>query len=108
MTLWSVKNPVSFGDNMSVTLTRFGTFVITRSSMLLPRVSLLLSCACQEVAVNGTKASSLAPDALSVESQRMSGKLKSPEITILLNWSQTPCRKLSNTSIQLGSSLGGP
>ena len=38
MTLWSVKTPVSFGDNMSVTLTRFGTLVITRSSMLLPRV----------------------------------------------------------------------
>ena len=42
-----------------------------------------------------------------MESQRISGKLKSPEITILSNWSQTSCRKLSNTSIQLGSSLGG-
>ena len=29
MTLWSVK-PVSFGDNMSDTLKRFGTLVITR------------------------------------------------------------------------------
>ena len=39
MTLWSVKPPVSFGDNISVTLTRFRTLVITRSlSMLLPRV----------------------------------------------------------------------
>ena len=44
MMLWSVKTPVSFRDNMSVTLTRFGTFVITRSSMLF-----LLKC--QEVVV---------------------------------------------------------
>ena len=51
MTLWSVKPPVSFGDNISVTMTRFGTLVITRSSMLLPRVGFLLSCACQEVVV---------------------------------------------------------
>ena len=35
------------------------------------------------------KASSLTPDALSMQSQRMSGKLKSPEITILSKWSQT-------------------
>ena len=34
MTLWSVKIPVPFPDNMSVTLTRFGTLVITRYSML--------------------------------------------------------------------------
>ena len=47
-------------------------------------------------------ASSITPDALSMESQRMS------EITILSNWSQTSCRKLSNTSIQLGSSVGWP
>ena len=53
------------------------------------------------------KASSLTPDALSMESQRMSGKLKSPEITMLLKWSQTSCKQLSNTSIELGSSLGG-
>ena len=46
-------DPVSFGDNMSVTLTRFGTLVITRSSMLLPRVGFLLSFACQEVVVKG-------------------------------------------------------
>ena len=77
MTLWSVKTPVSFGDNKSVTLTRFGTIVITRSSMLLPRVGFSLSCACQEVVVKGfNKAvSSLTPNALSMESQRMSGKL---------------------------------
>ena len=42
MTLWSVKPPVSFGDNMLVTFTRFGTLVITKSSMLLPRVGFLL------------------------------------------------------------------
>ena len=60
---------------MSVTLTRFGTLVTTRSSMLLPGVGFLLSCACQEVVVKGLiKASSLTPDALSMESQRMSGK----------------------------------
>ena len=53
-------------------------------------------------------ASSITPDALSMESQTMSGKLKSPEITILSNWLQTSCRKLSNTSIQLGSSVGWP
>ena len=51
--LWSVKTPVSFRDNMSVTLTRFGTLVIKRLlSMLLPRVGFfLLSCACQETIV---------------------------------------------------------
>ena len=53
MTLWSVKTPVSFGDNISATFTRFGTLVTTRSSMLLPRVGILLSCACQEVVVKG-------------------------------------------------------
>ena len=47
------------------------------------------------------KASSLTPDELSIEPQKTSGKLKSPEITKLLNWSQTSCRKLSNTSINL-------
>ena len=49
MTLWSVKTPVSFGDNMSVTLTQFGTLLIARSSMLLPRVGFLFICACQGV-----------------------------------------------------------
>ena len=57
MTLWFVTPPppppVFFGDNISVTLTRFGTLMITRSSMLLPRVVFLLSCACQEVVVKG-------------------------------------------------------
>ena len=53
MTLWSVETPVSFGDNISVTLARFGTLVITRSSMLFPRVAFLLSCPCQEVVVKG-------------------------------------------------------
>ena len=62
---------------------------------------------CQEVVVKDFKAGSLTPDTLSMESQRMSGKLKSPKITIWSNWSQTSCKKLSNTSIQLGSSLGG-
>ena len=38
---------------MLVTLTRFGMLVITRSSMLLPRVGFLLSCAGQEVVVKG-------------------------------------------------------
>ena len=38
---------------MLVTLTRFGTLVITRSSMLMPRVGFLLSCVCQEVVVKG-------------------------------------------------------
>ena len=37
------------------------------------------------------KATSLTRDTLSMESQRMSGKLKSPEITILSKWSQTSC-----------------
>ena len=41
-TLWSVKNPVSFGDNLSVTLTRFGTLVIKRLSILLPRVGFFI------------------------------------------------------------------
>ena len=53
MTLWSGKTPVSFGDNISVTLTRFGTLVISRSSMLLPRVDFLLRCVYQEVVVKG-------------------------------------------------------
>ena len=78
-----------------VTLTRFGTLVITRSSMLLPQVRFSFIQLCQEVIVKGlNKASSLTSYALSMESQRMSGKLKSPEITILSNWSQTSCRKL--------------
>ena len=47
------KNPVSFGDYLSITLTRFGTLVITRSSMLLPRVGFLLSCARQEIVLKG-------------------------------------------------------
>ena len=77
--------------------------------MLLPRVArFLLSCAKRWSLRVLIKTSSLTPDALSMESPRMSGKLKSPEITILTNWSQTSCRKLSNTPIQLGSSLGGP
>ena len=44
MSLWSVKSLASFEDIMSVTLTRFGALVITRSSMLLPRVGFVLSC----------------------------------------------------------------
>ena len=74
--------------------------------MLLQRMSFLLSCVKRRSWRVTIKASSLTPDKLSMESQRMPGKLKSTEITILSNWSQTSGRKLSNTSIQLGSSLG--
>ena len=38
---------------MSVTLTRFGTLVITRSNMLLPQVGFLYEL-CQEVVVKGS------------------------------------------------------
>ena len=54
---------------MSVTLTRFGTLVITRSSMLLPRVVFfLLSCVKRCSRRASIKASSLTPEALSMES----------------------------------------
>ena len=49
---------------MSVTLTRFGTLVITRSSMLLPRefFNFLLSCVKRWSRRVSIKASSLTPD----------------------------------------------
>ena len=109
MTLWSAKKTRIFRkQSVSVTLTRFGTLVITRSIKYVVATSaFLLSCVKRWSPRLSIKASSLTLDALSMESQRMSGKLKSSEITILSNWSQTSCRKLSNASLQLGSSLGG-
>ena len=58
---------------------------------------------CQEVVVKGFNNTRCAVNGV----PEGVWKLKSPKITILSNWSQTSCRKLSNTSIQLGSSLGG-
>ena len=52
MTLWSVKTPVSFGDNMSVTLTRFRHARDYKVKYVVSQVC-LLSCACQEVVVKG-------------------------------------------------------
>ena len=106
-TQWSVKTPALSGDNTSVTLVCSGALVITRSRMLLPRVGVWLiyvkkwSC---NASING---SSLAPEALSTESQEMFGKLMSPQITIFWNWSQTWSRKMLNKYTQLGSESGG-
>ena len=70
------------GDNTSVTLVCFEALVITRSRILLPRVGVLLICVKKwscNASING---STLAPEALSTESQKMFGKLMSPQITI--------------------------
>ena len=61
MTPWSVKKKK--------------TLVITRSSILLPQVRFYLFVS--RGGSEGFQASSLTPDALSMKSQRMSGKLKS-------------------------------
>ena len=52
--LWSVRTHVSSGDNTVgyIDTARFGTLVITRSSMLLPRVGFFIEL-CQEVVVKG-------------------------------------------------------
>ena len=95
---------------MSVTLTRFGTLVIIRSSMLLPRVGFFfIKFACQEVVVKVFNKDWFVNTRCAVNGvpEDVWQIKKSPEITILSNWSQTQCRKLSNTSIQLGSSLDG-
>ena len=53
MMLWSVKPPHLLEIILSVTLTLYGTLVITRPSTLFPRVGFVLSCECQEVVVKG-------------------------------------------------------
>ena len=78
-----IHNPRALsGYNTSVFLVCSGELVITRSRMLVPRVGVLLICikkwSCN-ASING---SSLAPEALSMESQEMFGKLMSPPITM--------------------------
>ena len=83
MTLWSVKKPylletvsVGYIDRVRHARDYKVKYVVAISAFFIEL--------CQEVVGKGFN-KSLTPDARSMESQRMSGKLKSPEITILSN-----------------------
>ena len=98
MTLWSgCKNPRIFGDN-------FVGYIDTVRHARDYKVKYVVATSgffielCQELVVKGFNKAGLVR---SMESQRMSGRLKSPEISISSNWSQISCRKLLNTPSNL-------
>ena len=81
--LWSVKISVLNGFKTSLTLTRLGMLVVTRSRILFPLVGVLFTCSKKKSFSKLTKAYSFPPDVSTCQFQHARGKLKSPVITIL-------------------------
>ena len=92
-------------DNTSVTLVWSGVLVMTRSRIFLPHVGLRFNCV-KKWSFSESTNNSFVPEAQSGASQGIFAKLKSPQITIFSNLSQSKSRKLLNKAVHFASNSG--